>query len=128
MLSMQTAEDLIAQIRHLGTPDLERVLDSVIALKAERLAPHLSSKESDLLLRINRGFPDESALRYRELIARRRDGALTAAEYEELLRLTEEDERLQAERVESLGALARLRGLRLTELMEQLGLGSAPDA
>lgn len=125
---MQTAEDVIAQIRHLGARDLDRVLDSLLALKAERLAPHLSSEESGLLLKINRGFPEEIALRYRELIARRRDGALTAAEYAELLRLTEEAERLQTERIESLGVLARLRGVRLTELMEQLGLGSAPDA
>lgn len=63
----------------------------------------------------------EKEERYRELMSTRRKGSLTAEEHQELLRLTEEAERLQAERIERLAELARLRGKSLAALMEELG-------
>lgn len=88
----------------------------------------LSQRESELLLRINRGLAAEMAERYQELMSRRRAGALAGEELRELLRLTEESERLQAERVEHLTELARLRAKPLGALIEELGIRPSPNA
>lgn len=55
---------------------------------------------------INRGLPAEATKRYRALVNRRRSRMLTSEEHQELLRLTAEVERLQAERIEHLAELA----------------------
>lgn len=68
------------------------------------------------------GVPPDLQKRYNELIAKRQAEILTADEYEELLRLTHETEKLEARRMEYLGELARLRGTSLTALMENLGI------
>lgn len=84
--------------------------------------------ESELLLAINRGLPPEVAEQYRTLINRHRAGTLSPEEHQELLRLTDEAERLQAERIESLAELARIRNQPLGSLMEELGIRPTPNA
>jgi hypothetical protein len=123
-----SSEELMHALQELETPELERIVSRLIVLKAERTAPHLPQKESELLLRINRGLPDGVAQRYRELIARRRAGVLSPGEYEELLRLTDQAEGLEADRLAHLAELARLRHTSLTALMDELGIQPAPDA
>jgi hypothetical protein len=91
-------------------------------------APSVSEEESELLLAINRGLSGEMAERYRELIRRRQAGTLGPEEHRELLRLTDEVERQQAERIENLSELARLRGLPLVALMEELGIRPSSNA
>ena len=91
-------------------------------------APRLSPRESELLLEINRGLPAGAAERYGELMSRRRAEALAPEEHQELLRLTEEAERLQAERIERLVQLAHLRGKPLGLLMEELGIRPSSHA
>ena len=90
--------------------------------------PRLPQRESELLLEINRGLLPSSAERYRELVGRRRAGELTPEEHQELLRLTDEVEQLQAERIERLAQLARLRGKPLRAVMDELGIRPSPDA
>jgi len=80
-----------------------------------------------LLLAINRGLPAKLAERYRALSSRRRSETLTPEEHQELLKLTEEVERLQAERIKHLAELARLRGKPLGALMEELGVRPSPN-
>jgi hypothetical protein len=65
--------------------------------------------------------PDE-ARRYQELMDRRRACTLTPEEHGELLQLTDTAEAVQAERVRHLTELARLRGISLRTLIEELGL------
>lgn len=64
----------------------------------------------------------ETADRYQELMSRRRSGMLSGEELRELLCLTDEAERLQAERADFLAELARLRGRYLGSLIEELGI------
>jgi hypothetical protein len=68
------------------------------------------------------GLSNEVADRYRTLLNPRRSGTLTPTEYQELLQLTDEIERLQAERIQYLAELAQLRGKPLRALMEELGI------
>jgi len=88
----------------------------------------LPSAETDLLRRINEGMPKKEASRYRELMGKRRSCSLTPEEHQELLRLTDAAEAIQARRVQDLAELARLRGTSLSALVEELGLKPAPDA
>lgn len=107
---------------------MEQLLGRLLLLRAERVAPSLPSGETELLLRINQGLTEQEARRYRELIERRRAEILTPSEHAELLRLTEREEAMQAERVRYLAELARLRGASLRAVVEELGLRPAPDA
>jgi hypothetical protein len=123
-----SSEDLLNALQKLETPEFERIVTRLIVLKAERTAPHLPQRETELLLEINQGLPGDVARRYRELIAKRRAETLTPREHEELMRLTDQAENLEAERLTHLAELARLRHTSLTALMEELGIQAAPDA
>lgn len=117
-----TSDELLRAIDHLDVAELRPFLSSVLARTARRLAPHLEARESELLEQINRTLPSQAEERYQELIKIRQAEALTPAELEELLSLTEQDEALQAERAKHLADLARVREVPLSDLMTELGI------
>ena len=123
-----SSEELLHALQELATPELEQMVSRLILLKAERTAPHLPPRESELLLRINQGLPEDAARRDRDLISRRKAGTLSPEEHEELLHLTDQAEVLEAGRLSHLAELARLRHTSLSRLMEELGISPAPDA
>jgi hypothetical protein len=120
--SLHSTDQIISAVAQLSLSELERVFDRVLALQAERKAPHLSPDESKLLVRVNQGLPPELRERLALLKARREDESITDAEYEELTRLSDRAEELHAERMTAMVALAKLRGVSLPELMNQLGI------
>ncbi len=75
-------------------------------------------RESELLLKINQGIPLDIQKSYNNLIAKRDVKTLTNDEYNELLRLTEQIEKQQAQRIEYLAELASLKRISLNTLME----------
>ena len=111
-------EQLLSAARQLPRREFDRFVERVLSLRAE---PVLPAAESELLLKINHPVPDDLLHRYDELIARRDTRTLTAEEHEELLRLTDQVELLEAERMRLLIELAQLRQITLDELMGQLG-------
>ncbi|NJN37443.1 MAG: STAS/SEC14 domain-containing protein [Nitrospiraceae bacterium] len=117
-----TSRQLLKAVEQMPLPELEQFLEQVMALRTRHHAPGLSRRESELLAKINRGVPSELQARYDALIAKRRSDALSEAEYDELLRLTEKVETLDTERVKDLAALARLRKTTLPILMKDLGI------
>jgi hypothetical protein len=130
----ETLEQIAASKRR-SVSDLIRAGVDVVLKKGDSIllgevksAPRLSKRESELLLAINQGLPTEVARRYQTLVSRRRSGVLSPEEHQELLHLTDEAERLQAERIEHLAELARLRGKPLGALMEELGIRPSPNA
>ncbi len=80
--------------------------------------------EAELLIKINQGVDPDVQQRYDELMEKRQAEALSSDEYEELLRLSDEIEKVNACRVEHLAELARLRQVSPMELMEDLHLGN----
>ena len=92
------------------------------AKAAHQLPPHLSPEEGRLLTEINTGFSEDTWKRFHELVARRQEEILTEVERAELLSLTTQMERANVERLKKLIELARLRGVKLEELMDQLGI------
>ena len=123
-----TPREILEAAASLAAADFERFVSEVLALKAQRTSGRLSATETDLLLRINRGLPVELRARYDALRSRLADGTLSADEHAELLRLTDEVEHLQADRVEALVELARLRGKKLGDIMDDLGIHGPEDA
>jgi hypothetical protein len=115
-----STDDLLQAVKQLNSSELERFVWEIIAFQANRKAPGSSKDESELLLKINEGIPSDVQVRYDELIAKRKSETLTSEEYDELLQLTDQVEKLDAKRVEFLKELARIRCTSLTEIMEEL--------
>ena len=114
--------ELVKAAEQLPQIDLENLTAQVLTLKARRAAPELSKSEVKLLRNINQGMPDALQSRYRELIAGRRSETLTESEHAELLHLTNQVEKYDAERLKYLTELASIRKISLTELLEELGI------
>jgi hypothetical protein len=114
--------DLLRAVEQLSQPDLEQFVEDILLLRARRVAPCLPAEEAALLQRINESLPEPILQRYHELIAKRRAEALTPEEHAELLRLTDVEEKHNAQRVEALVKLAQLRQKPLRVLMDDLGI------
>lgn len=119
-----STDELLKAAGQLNQRELEQFAFQVIALRAQRQAPSLPQAEAELLLKINQGVSPEVQKRYDELIAKRRAESLTPNEYEELLHLADQTEKLETRRMEHLAELARLRRISLTDLMGNLGIRS----
>lgn len=117
-----STDKLLEAVKQLSLRELDSFIEQVLAFQAERKAPALPVDETALLLKINNGPPAKVQQRYRKLIKLRQEERLTQDEYEELLRLTDDVEQKQVERLEALAELARLRGKSLRELMDVLGI------
>jgi hypothetical protein len=120
-------DDLLNAARQLSPADFQQFVAGVLDLRAERQSRRLTAPEADLLLRINAGVPADLCGRLGELREKRDTGTLTSDEHAELLRLTDEVERRDAERVAALTELAQLRRTSLVAVMSQLGIGTPAD-
>ena len=89
-------------------------------------APRLSAEESELLEQINRGPSAAEMDRYLTLIRARQEESIGEAGLEELRAFTYRMEQLAVNRLTSLAALARLRGVDLEDLMDELQI-QPPD-
>ncbi len=123
-----SSEELLREVSRLSNPALDKFLDQVLLLRAERRAPHLSKQETDLLLKINTPLPEETWRRYSSLYAKLESDTVTPEEHAELLELINVVEMDNARRIGYLIELARLRGTALDTLMKSLGIGPRSHA
>jgi hypothetical protein len=121
-----STEQLLHAVEQLPPQEFAAFLDQLLALRAQRRAPHLSQPETALLLRINRGLDPSIQRRFNELAAKRQDETISPAELDELIRLTVAIEQRDADRLAALDALAGLRGVPLGALMAGLGIQPPP--
>lgn len=117
-----SALDLLQAVQQLSQPELEQFVEQFIQLRAQNIAPSLPKKESELLIKINQGLPEELQRLYQGLIDKRDRETLTKSEYQQLLESTEQVEKYQAQRLEYLTQLAQIRQISLTKLITQMGL------
>ena len=113
--------DLLQGVKQLAPTELAKFASEVMALQKQR--NQVSSIELDLLQKINQRLPTEQQARYSELISKRMAETLTSGEHDELLRITEQVETMNAERIAHLAKLAQHRQTTLTHLMANLGIG-----
>jgi hypothetical protein len=120
---MNAALDTIYKsLNQLNVADLDKVMHQIIDLRQKKNPSILSKKESDLLKAINAGIPKELQNRYNVLVKKRHNETLTDTEYEELLTLTEQVEKLDNQRLSYLLELAKLRNQSLDDVITSLEL------
>ncbi len=95
-------------------------MSQVMSLQAKRKAPCLSVDETELMLNINQGLSPDMQTRFDELVVKRQAETLTQEEHQELVLLTDQTEKMDAERMKYMAELARIRGVSLEVLMEEL--------
>lgn len=119
-------DELVEAVAQLPPAERNSFINRVLALRV----PHMSAlpqNEAALLLKINEGLSEPAQQRYDELIGRRQAETLTPDEHDELLHLSDEAERIHAERIAALATLAQLRQTTLPHLMHDLGITSPTD-
>ncbi|MEN8219687.1 MAG: STAS/SEC14 domain-containing protein [Pseudomonadota bacterium] len=117
-------DELLNVVKQFNSYDLERFALSVRHVQAQRKAPSIPRRESELLLKINQKLPYDIQAAYDKLIAKRQAETLNSNEYQALLDLTEKVEQFEAKRIEAMTELAGLRQTSLTQLMDELGIKS----
>ena len=115
-------ENLLNAVQQLTVSELEEFMQNISAFRAQKITPNLSEKDSELLLKINRNLDENIQKRYQLLINKREDKSLSENEYQELLDLTDQVEKHQAERLKYLAELSILRGCSLSDLINKLGI------
>ena len=83
-------------------------------------------EESELLWSIRIATPEDETRELHRLLRKQKSGTLTDLERERLFILIDAREQQAAQRMDDLGALARLHGLPVRELMNQLGIRPIP--
>jgi len=120
--------DLFEALENLEPSELDRVATWVLRAQADRRAPSLAARESELLAEINEGLPESALARYRRLARKRGQESLSPAELEEIRALSDHFEEVEARRAEKLVELAGLRRTTLPKLMRELGIRPARNA
>lgn len=115
-------EELIQAANQLDEADLDRLLQQVVILRANRKANVLPLDEAQLLHKINQGINPELRAEYQRLRAKLEAETLTDAEYNRLIQLSNQIEQFGVQRLEALANLAQLRQVSLSDLMETLGI------
>jgi len=117
----QTA--LMEAVEHLSLNALTAFLNDVLDLKARRVAPSLDIHEEKLLRMIySSQLSNIDRSRLLQLGEKLTTETINEVERTELGTLTDESERLNAERVAAVSTLATLRHKSLRDMMQQLGL------
>ncbi len=117
-----SVEQLLDAVSQLPPEEIASLTKKLIALRASHSATHVEADEAQILLQINRAPAAALRQRYDELVAKRKAETLSDTEHTELITLSNEYERLEFERVQSLANLARLRQKSLSDLMIELGI------
>jgi hypothetical protein len=121
-----STEQLLSAVRRLPPDELAAFAAQVNALRAQQQAPRLDQDETALLLKINAGLPPQTQTRLDELIAKRETETIAPDELQELIAITEDVERHDADRLEALSSLALIRRTTIPALMTALGLSPHP--
>jgi hypothetical protein len=115
-------DQLLNAALQMPEEEFQQFVTKLFTLKAGERVSALSQRESELLMNINLGLPPTDARRMKALIAKRQAYTLMEDELRELIRITDEAERLNVERLRHLLELAHLHGVSLDVVMEQLGI------
>jgi hypothetical protein len=97
-------------------------MSRITFVRGKRRETRLPAAEARLLTQINRGLTQDCWDHYHELVHNRQACRLSSAEHRELIRLTDQLEKREVKRLQSLVKLAKLRKQPLPDLMTALGL------
>ena len=121
-MSLITINELLKGVEQLETNKLEEFIQKTLQIRAKRVAPSFSKEEASLMKKINNGLSREKRQRKAILWGKRENETLTQSEYDELMILIDEYEKINVERVINIGKLAQLKKVPALQLMEDLGI------
>ncbi|WP_174763851.1 STAS/SEC14 domain-containing protein [Anabaena sp. UHCC 0253] len=116
-----SSEQLLKAAEQLTHNNLEEFISQLVILSTHKKATKLLKNEVQLFLKTHQDMVIDHN-NYENLIDKREVETLTKEEYQALLYLGEQIDRLQAQRIEYMAELAKIHGISLTKLMESLGL------
>jgi hypothetical protein len=119
-------DQLLNAALQMSPAELDQFVTKLFSIKARERAPVLSEREAELLQKIYHGIPTEMQERLNELIKKRQSYTITDDELQELIKLTNQIELFDAERLKHLIELAHLRNVPLDDLIRQLGIKPVP--
>jgi hypothetical protein len=118
-------QTLIGDFAEMPLNDLESFISGLNALVIRKRVADKGKRDKALLLKINQTVLPEQALeRYVLLQDKMELDNLSETEYQELLSLVTQEEKIRNKRFQFLLELSQLRNIPLTELMNSLGLST----
>jgi hypothetical protein len=124
-LTLDLDPEMEARVRDAAAAEGLDPSSFVLAAVRQRLPAEKSPadmSDSEILMRVGRGFPVEFWVRYNELKAKRDALTITQDELRELISFSDRVEEEDAERLRFLLELSRRQGTTVRELMAKLGL------
>ncbi len=122
-------KSLIGGFTDMPLRDLESFIKELNALAIRKRIADNGNTEKSLLLKINKAIlPEETMERYTFLQEKMEVENLSDVEYQELLKLVNQEEKIRNKRFQYLLELSQLRSIPLTELMSRLGLNTPVHA
>jgi hypothetical protein len=122
-------QTLIGDFAEMPLNDLEAFINGLNALVIRKRVVDKGKRDKALLLKINQSvLPEQSLERYILLQDKMELENLPEIEYQELLHLVAQEEKIRNKRYKYLLELAQLRNVPLTELMNSLGLRTLSHA
>ena len=118
-----TTENLLNAVAQMPESEFDHFVEKARKLRQKK--QKVSPKEADLLHKINTIYSAEKRQRYNELYAKFQAENISEKEHKELLKLSDEFEILNAERLKYIGELATLRGQSLENVINDLGIKTA---
>jgi hypothetical protein len=114
---------LIGSFTDMPLPELKSIINELNALAIRKRFADKEKRDKSLLLKINQAILSEEVLeRYIFLQEKMEVENLSDSEYQELLKLVNQEEKVRNKRFQYLLELSQLRNIPLTELMARLGL------
>jgi hypothetical protein len=118
-----TIPSLLGGFSEMPLKDLEHFIRELNALAIRKRLLDKGKQEKILLRKINEAVLPESLMEsYISLQEKMEVDNLSDTEYQELLNLVDKEEKIRNKRFQYLLELSQLRGISLTELMNNLGL------
>ncbi len=114
---------LLKAVEEMSLDDLNEFVHAMLLVRARRIAPSITTNETELLDRINKTVlsPLEKE-RMRKLSDMLAEENITEEEHQELIDLTDKSELLNVERLTAVSQLATLRQKPFRDVMMELGL------
>lgn len=122
-------KEILEGISELEVGDIESFLQEVSDILAKKKRQDTTKENEALLIKeIEKTYPQKLNKRYQELSAKIDEGKLTDQEQKELLDLTDHFEALDAQRLQHLMALSKLKGISLPQLLQNYPLPPRTNA
>lgn len=121
-----SSKQILDAVKDLPNKEFEKFFNKVLIIRANSQAKNPRSNEAEILKKIYRKFSEEKLAQIRILKQKRQTEELNETEYAELAALTDSLEEFHANRMKNVVKLAKMRGLSLEEVLQQLGI-NLPD-